>query len=1243
MRYADAYPPYFEEPTKWHRRLYDVHRALAEHLHHAGPLYAVAALLIIAAKNYILTLGLFIFILYMFGYVGLQCEYRHAFHLSFAPFWIIAFLLQNILSYGCRIYSKTQPIQPCSRRTAVHVFLFALCCVLILGVPLYGLRYYQNYRVEKLLEPYLNASCTPLSTTPSNQHGWTLFSVDDMHSSNQSDTHALCEIISYLLGPELRLWHARSRYVVAEFDSDKPLNWLILKYESDTKKNNYSQLIPVSRNAYGQASTSDSTSNGAENVTRLFLPIYELLMPDAQDELLIARNRFVGIAVPETHASSFKGLYEITDLADCRFLMTLNSKGNRLPRPLYHRIRLTPDPLNYYQSETNAVEYLGALEAAKRFKRGDEAFFFAQAFLLLSQSPENRRVVVDTLIEIEAWDAALEGALDIRDHEGLHVEGVSNILRLLGATFSAQKEPDKADQALTELVRINPKEAPAAYLEIAHAYAQANYHAQAFDHFSALAAEWPDYYEGLERADFFLLDHYPAAERGAFWRKIAEGAPAHALPWLYLGHALGAMNMYAEAADAYAQAYTRDDGASEASIFHALYCMTREDYRTALERIHQILAAAPQYTVRAASAAERVASYLINDHPEAAAALYAFAAENIRPGDHLRLCQARALIAAGDAETAERILSLLLTTDQGAGAAEILSESFNSRLSLEEQRRQWESLIQRYPENVHAQHYLHTLSGDRARAMFDAGEYDRAAAFLEDTCSGACTTPPFEVLRLIALVIAENSREPAEALMATVEHHPDMRAPTTALLLQAGAFLEAHEQFSKLAFLMEIAVQIVPEKNRPWLLLGKSLEKQARPDAALKAYREGLTHASETDAIAPIIDERFKKLLTPDQRLETWRSLAQLSPDNAVMRYHLAVALDEQGHIEEALPLYDEVMRRFPARNDVRMRLGSALARTGRLETGLELMDEALSEAPELASMAATLCAHVGDVLFADAPDQAAMFFQRAVQLKPDDPYPHLQLGHVMERLGQDESAVKYYREAVLSAPDMPIGRQAAMSLDTLLKNKTDASARIVVWRDIKDTLPEAWLPVERCLMALMDADAVEEGVTICGEVAAPMKEHASLLMLCAIFAVRSGDTDGVIQLLDGAQYDARHVPEDIVNRVAATAGSFLEKTDYHTAERLLLAAEAAQPENLWHQVRLGEALAGQGRYDEALARFRLVLTQVPDSPHTAAQVDAIYERLGAPEARIREWEDLAEMHPNSSIVLRHLNRAGNP
>jgi len=150
------------------------------------------------------------------------------------------------------------------------------------------------------------------------------------------------------------------------------------------------------------------------------------------------------------------------------------------------------------------------------------------------------------------------------------------------------------------------------------------------------------------------------------------------------------------------------------------------------------------------------------------------------------------------------------------------------------------------------------------------------------------------------------------------------------------------------------------------------------------------------------------------------------------------------------------------------------------------------------------------------------------------------------------------------------------------------------------------------------------------------------LLMLCAVFNVRSGNMDAAIQRLDMAPSDARDAPEDIINLVAATAIHLLETADYLGAERLLLAAEAAQPENLWHQVRLGEALSGQERYDEALARFRRVLTQVPDSPHTAARVDAIYERLGTPDARIREWEALVKMHPDSSILLQHLNKASN-
>jgi len=98
LRYTDGVPLWHITGSPWQDLLEAYHEALKHHLHRYGPAYAVLTMLLISAHSLSLAFGLFIFVLYSCGYVSLQCEFRHAFHLSFVPLWILGFLFHSLIS-----------------------------------------------------------------------------------------------------------------------------------------------------------------------------------------------------------------------------------------------------------------------------------------------------------------------------------------------------------------------------------------------------------------------------------------------------------------------------------------------------------------------------------------------------------------------------------------------------------------------------------------------------------------------------------------------------------------------------------------------------------------------------------------------------------------------------------------------------------------------------------------------------------------------------------------------------------------------------------------------------------------------------------------------------------------------------------------------------------------------------------------------------------------------------------------
>jgi len=97
LRYADAYTPWFSQFPSGLRGIENIHLGFAAFMHRFGLLLGMAALLCIGVRNLTAGLGLIVFVVYVFGYVGLQCEFRHAFHFAFIPFWVMGFLTSTAL------------------------------------------------------------------------------------------------------------------------------------------------------------------------------------------------------------------------------------------------------------------------------------------------------------------------------------------------------------------------------------------------------------------------------------------------------------------------------------------------------------------------------------------------------------------------------------------------------------------------------------------------------------------------------------------------------------------------------------------------------------------------------------------------------------------------------------------------------------------------------------------------------------------------------------------------------------------------------------------------------------------------------------------------------------------------------------------------------------------------------------------------------------------------------------------
>ncbi len=265
---------------------------------------AAAALLMIAYRD--LRLGWMTLILFFYfgGYLSLQAETRHAFHLLFIPYWILGFLA-NALFLRWR---RKRDISIERERTIIKAFnpsrwnhscknmilKFALPVVILLLAPLYAARAVQSRQLGEMAEAYAAAELVPVPVKARPVEDWTLF-----ERTAYTPVHA---------GPA-RPFDGEVEYWVAEFAPRVQWRRIWLQYIGDYGiAENFTHGLWI-------APASDERSGNM----KYFFPVVEF-----RDLSKTAWALFAGVAVPNDCATDFRGLYKVHDSKDFPLFLNLS-------------------------------------------------------------------------------------------------------------------------------------------------------------------------------------------------------------------------------------------------------------------------------------------------------------------------------------------------------------------------------------------------------------------------------------------------------------------------------------------------------------------------------------------------------------------------------------------------------------------------------------------------------------------------------------------------------------------------------------------------------------------------------------------------------------------------------------------------------------------------------------------------------------------------------------------------------
>ncbi|MGD0390512.1 MAG: tetratricopeptide repeat-containing glycosyltransferase family protein [Tepidisphaeraceae bacterium] len=140
--------------------------------------------------------------------------------------------------------------------------------------------------------------------------------------------------------------------------------------------------------------------------------------------------------------------------------------------------------------------------------------------------------------------------------------------------------------------------------------------------------------------------------------------------------------------------------------------------------------------------------------------------------------------------------------------------------------------------------------------------------------------------------------------------------------------------------------------------------------------------------------------------------MAQLTIQQAI---DLALQHHQAGRLQEAEPLYRQVLAQQPNHADALNLLGMLAGQTGRLDAALNLIRRAIA----ICSTNVAYYNNLGNALIdAGQLDEAIATYRQAIAFSPQYAQTHYNLGVALERKGQLDEAVAAYRQAIRLKPD---------------------------------------------------------------------------------------------------------------------------------------------------------------------------------------------------------------------------------
>jgi tetratricopeptide (TPR) repeat protein len=346
-------------------------------------------------------------------------------------------------------------------------------------------------------------------------------------------------------------------------------------------------------------------------------------------------------------------------------------------------------------------------------------------------------------------------------------------------------------------------------------------------------------------------------------------------------------------------------------------------------------------------------------------------------------------------------------------------------------------------------------------------------------------------------------------------------------------------------------------------------------------------------------------------------------------RYH------QNGHLEQAVRIYQALLSRHPDHAEALHLLGVAALQQGNASRAVELIGRGIAVNP---SAAAFHCNLAEAYRALGQLDRAAGCCQLALRLRPDYPEAANNLGLILQAQGKGEAAVAQFREALRLRPDAPMVHNNLGNALRLQGNKAQARACFRQALRIDPTLAEAHSNLGQLLLELGQP---EEAAGHCREAVRLRPDFADARNNLGNVLREQGQ----LQEARACYAEALRLNPSLALTNSNMGQALQEEGNLDDAIAWYQRGLQLEPGSARIHCNLASALEEQDKHQEAIAHYELALRLDPG--HAQAHNGwgfALHEQGHFEEAKlhyreaIRLQPDLGAAHCNLGTVLEELN-----